>query len=195
MNSNSVFNLAKKAKFYIKVHFFRPSSPILIFRFLAIFKLACVSTHSQKWETVWILLHFVDETVASALHSRMYAKKRFAPFASSVCNPKQSPQTLLQLYLALGDYLLKTIFAHQAVADYDTSILRYMHPSIITPTQCAYNVIARACKVAIIYGNNTLNDVFIEGVDSSIRRSICNHWAVHAHADLMDNAFRRRRFS
>lgn len=42
----------------------------------------------------------------------------------------------------------------------------------MTPQQYGGDVIAMSCKVADVYNEGTLNDVFIEGVDPCIRHSL-----------------------
>lgn len=64
-----------------------------------------------------------------------------------------------------------------------------MLPSGMTPQQYANDLIAKLCKVADVYDESTLNDVFIEGVDASIQQSLRNFRVTNPHSDLTDIAF------
>lgn len=64
-----------------------------------------------------------------------------------------------------------------------------MRPLSITPQQYADEIAAKSCKVAKVYDESTLNNVFIGAVESSIRHKVRNYWATHPKADLMNIVF------
>lgn len=57
----------------------------------------------------------------------------------------------------------------QAIPKYEAAILRYMQLANMTLQRYAEDLISKSCKVADLYDEGTLNDVFIERVDASIR--------------------------
>lgn len=62
------------------------------------------------------------------------------------------------------------------MTNYDAAILRYMLPTNMFPLKYAEDLVAKSCKVTDVYEQETLNDVFIEGVDESIHHSLRNYW-------------------
>lgn len=89
-------------------------------------------------------------------------------------------------------YLLKKYATDQAIAEIDAAIQCYVHLSNMTSQQYGYDVIDESFKVADAYDKSTLNDVFIESLDASIRHSLCSLWPSNAQADLTDIAFEAR---
>lgn len=87
------------------------------------------------------------------------------------------------------NYLLKKYATDATLAEYEASIRRYMQPTSMTSEQFTDDLIAKSCKVAAVYVESTFNDVFIKGVDVSIRHSLRDYWASHPYADLTDIAF------
>lgn len=91
-------------------------------------------------------------------------------------------------------YLMKNFATDETVAVHDDTILRYMQPSTLTEQQYAGDNIAKLCKVADVYDKSTVNDVFIESVDSSIQHSFSSYCATHSQADLTDIVFHTKSF-
>lgn len=58
------------------------------------------------------------------------------------------------------------------MAEHDTAILRYMQLANMTLQQYTVDLVARLCKVAGVYDERTLKDVFINGDDASIRHTL-----------------------
>lgn len=86
-------------------------------------------------------------------------------------------------------YLSKKNAADQAIAEYDTTFLRYLQQANITPQQYDDDLIANSCKVANVYNEGTLNDLFIKEVDQSISHSLQNCCAANPGVDLSDIDF------
>lgn len=82
---------------------------------------------------MWVRPHFVKDTVANALNSRMCAEDRTAPLAATVRNNKIRPRKRLRSYPEVAKYLLKKYATDAAIAEYDATILRYMQPASMTP--------------------------------------------------------------
>lgn len=136
-----------------------------------------------------VLPLFVHETLADVLNSRMYAEHSFAAFAASVQNQEQRSRKLLVSYRRVVSYLLKTFATDQAVAEFDSLILRYMRPSSIAPRRYADRIMAKMCKAAEVYDKSTLSAIYVDGVDSSIRRSVRTYRATLPQAYLIDIEF------
>lgn len=86
------------------------------------------------------------------------------------------------------NYLLKEYTTGHAFAEYEGTILRYMQPANMIPRQYVGSPIGKSGTVANVYDECTLNDVFIEGGDQSIRHSLQNYWVTDPQADLTDIA-------
>lgn len=84
-------------------------------------------------------------------------------------------RTLLRSYPEIVNYPLKKNASKQATAEYDSEILRYEQPKIMTPLQFADDLMAKLGKVADLYHKSTVNDVFIERVNASIGHSLGNY--------------------
>lgn len=148
--SSYVAKLVKKIKSQMKAHFFDPKDPIFIIGFLATFELTCDTNKIHEGAAMWVLPHFVKETIANALNSRMCAEDRTAPLVATVRHDKIRHQKLLRSYPEVVNYLLKKFATGAEIAEYDATILRYMHPASMTHQQFADDLIAKSCKVANI---------------------------------------------
>lgn len=60
----------------------------------------------------------------------------------------------------------------------------------MTPMKYASDLYASLCKVASVYDKSTLNEIFVEGDDSSIYCSLRKYCATHPHADVINIAFK-----
>lgn len=74
----------------------------------------------------------------------------------------------------------------------DSEILLYTKPANMTSMQYADDLYVKSYKVANIYGNATINNIFIDGDDSSICHSysLRKYWATHPHVDVTNTAFK-----
>lgn len=75
---------------------------------------------------------------------------------------------LLQSCLQGMNCLLKKFEADQAIARFNAIILCCMWPANMTSQNQADNLVAKFCKVANIYAEDSLNQVLIVGLDESI---------------------------
>lgn len=69
-----------------------------------------------------------------------------------------------------------------------------MRPSTITLQQYENDLVANLCEVADFYSEGTLNDVFVEGFDATIRHNLRHYWEQHPQADLTNIAFQAKSF-
>lgn len=88
--------------------------------------------------------------------------------------------------------LLKKYAIEYAIFNYDVAILRYVHPTNMTPRQFFDNLIANSCKVAYEYVKKTLKDVFIEGFDAFTCNSPQCTWSTNSQTDLTDITFQSK---
>lgn len=105
--SNYFASFVKKIKSQVKAHFFDHKDPISIMRFLATFKLPCVTNKIHEDVTIWGLPHFVKESIANASNSRMCAEDRTAPFSATVRHDEIRLRKLLRSYSKMVKYLVK----------------------------------------------------------------------------------------
>lgn len=136
-----------------------------------------------------MLPNYVHQTLANALINRTCEEDR----TTSIINPVSSYDTRsgksFRSYPEAVKFLLKKYVTDQAIVEYDAAILRYMQSSNVTRQQYPNDLIAKSCEVADVYDEATLKDVFIEGVDASVRRIHRHYWAQDSQADLTDIAF------
>lgn len=64
-----------------------------------------------------------------------------------------------------------------------------MQPADVTYQKYVDYLVAISCMVADVYVEGTLNDVFAEGVHTSIRHSLRLYWAQNPQADLSNIVF------
>lgn len=64
----------------------------------------------------------------------------------------------------------------------------------MTPRQYADDLVAKPCKVAGVYNEGPLNDVFIKGVDACICHSLRHYWVQNPQKDLTDIALLAKSF-
>lgn len=86
------------------------------------------------------------------------------------------------------NYLIKKDATHDAITEYDIVILRYVQPDNTNSQQYDDDLVAKLCKIADVYDEGILNDVFIEGVYKFICHSLYHNWET-SKADLTDIAF------
>lgn len=160
--------MVKKVESQMKAHLFDSEDPITMIGFLTTSKFACDTNHIQEGAAMWALPHYVNETLANSLDSRMCATDKSYPIATSLRNVDNQSHKLLRLYPDVVNYLLKKFATDPAIAGFDAAILLYMQAGNMTPEQYADDVVAKSCKVTDVFDKCTLNDVIIEGVDPSI---------------------------
>lgn len=128
-----------------------------------------------------IITVFVKNAQASTLISGLSAATIIALAVFSV--PSAEPlrqKKLLQSFPEFVNYLLKKLANDQAITKMDPTILRYTHPSSMTPMRYADGLYAKACKVADFYDEYPSNHIFIDGVDSTIYYSLPEYWATNS---------------
>lgn len=157
--------------------------------FYAVFELASHNNNIHKGAAIWVLPNYVSGKIANALNSRVCATDKSSSISASVRNVENRFRKLLQSYPDEVTYFLKTFVTDQATAKFYAAILRYMQPAYMKPQQYAHDLVANTCIVADVYDEYTLNVVFTEGVDPSIRHSPRHFWAQNPQADLTDNTF------
>lgn len=68
--------------------------------------------------------------------------------------------------------------------------MRYVRPPNIISHLYEDSSTAKSCNVADINNKSSLNDVFFEDDDVSVRNSVRYYWARNQQVDLMDIAFK-----
>lgn len=138
---------------------------------------------------MWAMPSFVADHVAASLNSRMVRSDDTSIAVATVHATAASQAPRLTSYPEVVNHLLKRYANDQGIAETDAAISRYSQPAIMTPLQYREDLFAKAIRVGDVYGDAVLNDIFIEGIDASIRQSLRKYWATHPHADLTDLAF------
>lgn len=96
------------------------------------------------------------------------------------------------MYLEILTFLMKKFATDPAMAEFDTAVLRYMQPANMTTQQYADVQLTNTCKVVDMYDESTLKDVFIGGMDLSIRHSLRQSWAQNPQADVAEIEFQAK---
>lgn len=76
--------LVMKAMWHMKAHVFNSKNPISIISSIAKFYLACDTNKIYEGAAMWVLPHFVEETSANALNSRICATGRTVPLTATI---------------------------------------------------------------------------------------------------------------
>lgn len=181
--SSYITKLVKNVRSQMKAHFVDQNDPISIIGFLATFKFACDANRIHEAEAMRVLPYYANETVASALQSRMCATNKSSSFAVSVPNVDNRSKKFLRLYQEVAYCVLNKFVTDQAIIEFDAAILRDMQLANMMPQQYADNLVARSCKVAEVSDEGAFYDVIIDGTDPSIRHSVRHYWAQNAQAD------------
>lgn len=155
----------------VKAHFFKKGDPISIICFLVTFEVACNSNETHEGAAMWIFQYYVHENFEKALNSHMYAESWLAPLTASVQIEWHRSGRTLRPCPETVKYPLRKYVSDQAVPEHDASILQYVRQASITPQQCADVLTSKMCKVADVYDEGVLNDLFTELVEQSIRYS------------------------
>lgn len=96
--SSYTAKMFKNVKLQIKEHFFDPKDPIFVTGFLATSKLVYDTNCIHEEVAMWVLSHYITETVANALNNRMCTTKKSFPTAASVRNVDRRSRELLRSY-------------------------------------------------------------------------------------------------
>lgn len=122
---------------------------------------------------LWVLQNFVKNGLATTLNSRKSPTTHIASVVALVTTIKPTTQKkFLCSYPEVVNYVLKKFANDKAIAEIDCTILRFSQPTSMTPMQYADDLYAKSSKVADAYEELTLNNIFIEEVDSSICHSL-----------------------
>lgn len=174
----------------MKERFFEPKNAFSIIKFLALFKLACDSNNNLVGSSMWILPNYVKKTLSNALNSRMRTGNRISPFEASVRNEDIWFRKLFCSYPQVVICTLKKYATDQMIAENASAVLRYVQLSRMTPQQYVDHLIARPFKLDDVYNEGTLSDVFIKGLDASIKYSLRKYRVSNSQAHLPDIAFK-----
>lgn len=82
---------------------------------------------------------------------------------------------LLQSYSDVANYLLQKFATDQAIAEFDSAILLYIHPANITLQQYPDDLVTKSWTVANVLDEGPMNDIFTERVDSLSRYSLTQY--------------------
>lgn len=135
------------------------------------------------------LPHYAMETHANALSSYMFKEDGSSQFTALVRNEKTKLRKLLRFYPEQVNFLLEKYKTDQATAESNELIMRYAPLVNKAPQQCADDFIAKACKIADLYDESTVNVVFIGCFDASVGQNLPNHWAKSSKAVSTDISF------
>lgn len=160
----------------MKTPFFIPRDFISIIAFLAALKFACSTNLIRKKTTMWVLHFVVKNRFASTKNSRMSAAINITPaVASAHMTEPLRKKKFVRPYQNVVCYLFEKFANDQDIAEKDYAILLYVLPANMTPVQYADDLYSKFCKVADVYGESTLNDIFIKELNLSICHSLGKH--------------------
>lgn len=108
------------------------------------------------------------------LKSRMWTDEKPALRSTSARNELSRARKSLRSHLQVANYLLKNSPTDQAITKYGIAILWYIQSANMPQQHYADALIVKSCKVADVCDQNSLIDVFIEGVDESIQNALSN---------------------
>lgn len=146
--------------------------PISIVALFPTFSLACITYYFRNGVVIWILKHYVTEILANVFNSRLSADDKSTPITVSVSkNDGKSREPSRSYPEAVHHYLTK-LATGQSIAKVDAVIIHSMQLWHITPLQCVNGLAAKSCKVADVYDDATLNEVFLYEIDVSTRQSM-----------------------
>lgn len=77
----------------------------------------------------------------------------------------------------------RNVFKNQTISQFEVEILLYIKISNMTPQRCPDSLVAKFWRVADVYEEGTLKDVFVEGVDASFRHVPRYYWSPHPFAN------------
>lgn len=181
----------KNVRLQRQAYFLNRSDPITIMGFLAIIKLAEDNKNNHGVAAMCVLPFFGNNVLVRTLNSRLST----APYFTLVLDAANTTEPLIQKkllrsYTEAANYLLKKFETEIAIAKINSKILPYIQLAHMTPVQYANNYSAKSCKVADIYDESTLNNIFIQDVDPSTCYRLWRTWATHTQAHMTNTAFK-----
>lgn len=166
--SSYIGKLVIKVKSQIKALFFDQKDQILIIGFQATFKRTRDTNNFYECAAMWVRSNYVKALLAHALNNCICAEERSSPFAASLHRDDTPSGKLFQFYVEVVKNLWEKFPVDQTIAENDTAIPRDVQPSNVTPHQYVDDPVAKSSKTVDVFDENSLIDVFIEGVDVSI---------------------------
>lgn len=173
----------------MKVHILDPKDLLSNIGFLETFNFLCDTNNLHEVAVIWVLLHYVKETLAIALNRYICSKDCSLSFAASAPDGNTRSRKLLRNYKEVLNYLFQKLVTDQAFVENDEAILRYIQSSNLTPQQYADDLTAKSFKVLYAYDKSTLNDLIIEGVGEYIGHSLSSYCALNSEGDEIDITF------
>lgn len=154
--------MVKKVKALMKAHFFDPSDQVSMIEFRAILKLVCDMNNIHRKVSLWLLLFFVKNDQTTTLNCVMSAAARNTSVVASVNTIELLIQEkILPSYLEVVNYLLKKIANDRAIAEVESRILRCSRAAHMNLMQYVDDLNAKICKVAGVYDELALNNIFV----------------------------------
>lgn len=101
---------------------------------------------------------------------------------------KTCSRKLLQTYPQFLNYILKYATSGVIVKQKARN-LRHAQPTNMTPHQLADNLVSKSRKIGEVHDKGTLNDVFVDGDDASIRNSQYSYWSTNPLSDWTEITF------
>lgn len=135
---------------------------------------------------------FSDKTtLATTLNSRILAATHIAPVVLSVNTVRPTSQIKLPCsYPETVSYPHKKDANHQRIASVDFTNSRNKEHTNITLIPCANDIYANLWKMASVFNESTLNEIFIDRVEPIICHSFREYWAIIPHVDVISIAFK-----
>lgn len=126
----------------------------------------------------------MKKSASAVLNTRLASKHKTRTRIPSV-----KKTTTLTTYPQVVSYLLQTYATDENIADTKDEITMFSQPPNKTLSQYAEELVAKALRCGDVYKEHDLNEIFIEGLDKSIRRSMRGYWASRETASLHGLAF------
>lgn len=124
-------------------YFFDTKDSISIIGFLATFNLACNTNLVHKGAEMWVLPHYLNETLANAFNSHMCTDDKSTPITASFRSNGVISRELLRSFTEEVIYLFKKFTKNYAISEFDLATLCYMQPSNMT-TMTSRTTLTRA---------------------------------------------------
>lgn len=172
---NELRGMTKKVSVQIKDRKFTEKEPLGIISFLQDFKSACDACNIHEGAAMCIFKTFLTGSAEVAVKSRI----------SLPSSSTQRHEGALQSYSSIVNFLLKRYATDDNIAKLDSDI-RSLRQGSSTPTEFAQKLWTKSLVFGSEYDGKALKEMFVEGIQASIRKTLRHWWAEHQDTSLED---------
>lgn len=183
--SKYIAKMAKCITAQMKPHTYNPFVHISIVRFLKNVRIAWNTNGVHEDAAMWLLHFFMAKTVSAVLIVRLSddgKSEKHSHFDSGETR-------YFTTYPPVDYFLLKKNATDEVITKTESDTTPFVQLSHMTPFQYAEELVTKTLCYGELYQEYALKEIFIEGLDASIRHRMREYWRNKNDTNLHDLTF------